>query len=235
MAAIVPAGGAVPFYGPQLLSSQLLSDVSSLIVTFALCVNPCCRQKHQTKRPLAIPPHPVARKKRKYDKTPKIPEVPPVPRIPRLPTPSVAQLQVVMPSPSPSMLSPPSSSQPPPPSELSDRKPRVSPNLGKKVVPVTKDIPSNLAELPIDTLYEEIFDDMPNPGAGVELTWNVADPTTFENKAATAALQGAPSMFKCKICDHAFLKKHTVITHLKTHLGQKPFACTFEGWYVGQS
>ena len=38
--------------------------------------------------------------------------------------------------------------------------------------------------------------------------------------------------FKCKICNHTFLKKHTVLTHIKTHLGNKPFICTIEGWYV---
>lgn len=128
----------------------------------------------------------------------------------------------------------PLSSLPPP------RSRKVPGQAPKRQAPVTKDIPSDLAEQPIDTLWTEVFDDSQQTwaapadsiGGPMEFTWSITDPSSFDEHGKEHTLPSNNSTFKCNICDHRFLKKHTVINHIKTHLGQKSFVCTAEGWCV---
>lgn len=83
--------------------------------------------------------------------------------------------------------------------------------LGRKITPVTRDVPVELAEQPLDHLYQEITEPVPS-----------AAPSSMPPPATVKYL--------CVICEHSFPKKHTVLTHIKTHLGKKAYACTHEGW-----
>ncbi|KAG8873947.1 hypothetical protein FRB97_006335 [Tulasnella sp. 331] len=96
----------------------------------------------------------------------------------------------------------------------------------RMITPVTTDVPADLANTPVHELIEEITD-------AETMSDLICDPADFEGH--TSSIDGSSSgvrpwpRFKCKICKHAFPKKHTVLTHLKTHLGMKPYLCSSPG------
>ncbi|KAG8930618.1 hypothetical protein FRC01_002471, partial [Tulasnella sp. 417] len=108
---------------------------------------------------------------------------------------------------------------------------------GRKITPVTRDVPEDLADQRPDDLYEEV-DVLDSSVAVVDTTsgdqLNIADPGSYPwatTVAGPSTFHGVPltTKFRCKICDHIFPKKHTVVTHIKTHLGKKSYPCTFAG------
>ncbi|KAG8997880.1 hypothetical protein FRB90_012419 [Tulasnella sp. 427] len=109
---------------------------------------------------------------------------------------------------------------------------------GRKIIPVTRDVPEDLAEQRPDDLFEEV-DVLDSSAAGASVAaagdqMNIADPGSYPwatTVSGPSTFHGVPltTKYKCKICDHIFPKKHTVVTHIKTHLGKKSYPCTHEG------
>ncbi|KIO33624.1 hypothetical protein M407DRAFT_17585 [Tulasnella calospora MUT 4182] len=108
---------------------------------------------------------------------------------------------------------------------------------GRKITPVTRDVPEDLADQRPDDLYEEV-DVLDSSVTVVDSasgdSVNIADPGSYPwatTVAGPSTFHGVPltTKFRCKICDHIFPKKHTVVTHIKTHLGKKSYPCTFAG------
>ncbi|KAG9028660.1 hypothetical protein FRB95_006252 [Tulasnella sp. JGI-2019a] len=104
------------------------------------------------------------------------------------------------------------------------------PTEKRMITPITTDVPADIANTPIHELIEEITD------AEAAKTEYICDPSDFEAYASTgvglanevAAVRPWPR-FKCKICKHAFPKRQTVLTHLKSHMGMKPYLCSSPG------
>ncbi|KAG8906108.1 hypothetical protein FRB99_007569 [Tulasnella sp. 403] len=123
----------------------------------------------------------------------------------------------------------------------------------RKITPVTTDVPPDLVNRSPDELFEEIVEvvnaptvvpppaPLSTPSALSVLMNSPAFPPGFgPSFASSFAAPFTPTLppppppvyttkFKCRICEHVFPKKHTVLTHIKTHLGKKPFLCTHEG------
>ncbi|KAG8949682.1 hypothetical protein FRC04_008428 [Tulasnella sp. 424] len=108
---------------------------------------------------------------------------------------------------------------------------------GRKITPVSRDVPEDLADQRPDDLYEEVDvldSSVPVVDSASGDSVNIADPGSYPwatSVSGPSTFHGVPltTKFRCKICDHIFPKKHTVVTHIKTHLGKKSYPCTFAG------
>lgn len=59
---------------------------------------------------------------------------------------------------------------------------------------------------------------------------NVVQVVGFGSTPPTDQLtSGGQRMWPCDYCDKTFNRHSTYVVHLRTHTGEKPFACSYEG------